>query len=679
MRKRENRKIRIYELAKRLDIPSRELLKKLEEYGLEDITSHMSTIDNELAELVIEEYKTQKEEKEIEEEPEEVDLVEKEIEEKELEEPEEEETEQDEAEVFEEGITVRQLAKKLGVAGTEMVAVLMKNGVMAGINDRLNFEALSIIADEFNFVPKKELTLEEKLIRPETEEEDEENLELRAPVVTIMGHVDHGKTSLLDAIRNENVIDSEAGGITQHIGAYHVEFQGKNIVFIDTPGHEAFTEMRARGAHVTDIVVLVVAADDGVMPQTIEAIDHSKAANVPIVVAVNKIDVKNARIDQTKQQLTEYGLLPEDWGGNNIFVDISAKNRIGIENLLEMILLQAEILELKANPKKNARGTVIEAKMDDKRGPVGTVLVQSGTLRVGDVFVAGLYEGKVRAMINDKGEKVYVAGPSIPVEVLGFSDVPKAGDNFYVLDDEKDAKEISQARQAEHRQDVLAPSVKVSLANLYNQVKEGSLKELNIILKGDVQGSVQAISEALRELSTDEVRLNIIHQAVGNISDTDVMLASASNAIIIGFNTRPAPESVETAKREHVDIRTYNVIYELISNVQAAMEGLLEPETRESILGRAVIRDLFKISRIGTIAGCYVTNGKIVRNENVRVIRDNNVIFDGKINSLKRFKDDVSEVSSGYECGISLDNFNDFEVEDILECYTIEKIARRLR
>lgn len=678
MRRKKTKRIRIYELAKRLDISSRELLKELEEYGLDDVTSHMSTLDSEIADLVVAEYKSHEietidEDLEVDE-----DEVGKEIEVEVEEEIAEEEIAEEEKVFIQEGISVRQLGKKLEVIGTELVATLMKMGIMAGINQRLDYEALSVIANKFNFIPVKEKTLEERLLVDEIEE-DQENLIPRAPVVTIMGHVDHGKTSLLDAVRDANVMDSEAGGITQHIGAYHVEVEGKSIVFIDTPGHEAFTAMRARGAKVTDIVVLVVAADDGVMPQTIEAIDHAKAAEVPIIIAINKIDKRDAKIDVTKRQLSEYNLMPEEWGGDSIFADISAKNREGIEYLLEMILLEAELLELTANPETNARGTVIEAQIDPQRGPVGTVLVQSGTLRVGDAFIAGLHDGKVRAMIDDKGENIVEARPSTPVKVLGFSDAPKAGDLFYALDDEKDAKAISESRQTEYRHDALTPPAHVNLANFYEQLKDGSIKELDIILKGDVQGSIQAISETLCELSTDEVKLNIIHQAIGSISETDVMLASASNAIVIGFNISLPAGSLEAAKRENVDIRMYNVIYELISDILAAMEGLLEPDISEVVLGKAVVRDLFDISSIGRVAGCYVTNGSLMRNEHLRVIRSNHVTFEGKLDSLRRFKDNVNEVASGYECGISLDSFNDFQIDDILECYTVKKTARRLR
>lgn len=691
--KKDKKNIRIYKLARKLDISSKELLKELDEYGLDDVTSHMSTIDHETAKLVIEEYESRKaeemqelQEKKIQKQKEKKKSKEKdELEEKDeavveevskKEEVPEEKIDEEEKLRVREGISVRQLAKKLQIQGTEIIAVLMKKGIMATINQRLGYKSLSVIADDFDFIPEKEPTLEEKLLVDE--EDDEHKLVPRAPVVTVMGHVDHGKTSLLDAIRDTNVMDSEFGGITQHIGAYKAKIKDTSIVFIDTPGHEAFTAMRAHGAKVTDIVVLVVAADDGVMPQTVEAIDHARAAGVPIVVAINKIDKNDARVNRTKQQLSEHGLMPEEWGGNHIFAEVSAKNKTGIKYLLEMLLLETELLELTANPQKNARGTIVEAEVDDRRGPVATVLVQSGTLRIGAPFIAGLYDGKVRAMINDRGKYVKKAGPSTPVEVLGFSDVPEAGDQFYALDEKKDARDISESRKDEYRRDALSPSARVSLANLYEQVKGGEIKELNIVLKGDVQGSIKAISGALQELSTDEVKLNVIHQAVGRITETDIMLASASNAIVIGFNTVSSTESLEAAKQENVDVRIYNVIYELLSDVQAAMEGMLEPESNEVILGKAAVREVFNISRIGTAAGCYVTNGRIVRNENLRVIRGNKLVFEGKVDSLKRFKDDVREVSSGYECGISMSNFDDFELEDILECYTIEKTARKL-
>jgi translation initiation factor IF-2 len=494
-----------------------------------------------------------------------------------------------------------------------------------------------------------------------------------------MGHVDHGKTSLLDAIRETKVTESEAGGITQHIGAYKVNLKGKDIVFLDTPGHEAFTSMRARGAKVTDIVVLVVAADDGVMPQTIEAINHAKAANVPIVVSVNKIDKPEANPSKVKNELAEYGIIPEEWGGQNIFVEVSAKQRLGIENLLEMILLQAEVIELKANPDKHARGTIIEARLDRGRGPVATVLVQSGTLNVGDAFLAGTFAGKVRALNNDNGRKINSAGPSTPVEVIGFSDVPSSGDIFTVVDDEKRARQVALLRQQKQKLAAIAKTKKLTLDELYAKIKEGEIKELSIIIKGDVQGSVEAIKDALENISHPQVKVRVIHFSAGGINESDVMLATASNAIIIGFNVRPELKASQIAEKEGVDIRLYNVIYEAIEDVKKALEGLLEPTLKEKILGRAEVRQTFPISRVGTVAGCYVLDGFMTRtSDGLRVIRDNIVVYEGKMSSLKRFKEDVKEVQTGYECGIMIENFNDIKIGDIIENYIIEKIAAKL-
>jgi translation initiation factor IF-2 len=484
---------------------------------------------------------------------------------------------------------------------------------------------------------------------------------------------------LLDAIRQSNVMDTEAGQITQHIGAYHVELENGNVVFLDTPGHAAFTAMRARGARATDIVVLVVAADDGVMPQTIEAISHARAAKVPILVAINKIDVETARPDYVKQQLAEHDLVPEEWGGQTIFVEISAKDGVGIDELLEMLLLEAELLELSANLNKPARGTVIEAKLDKGRGPVATVLVQSGTLHVGDAFIAGRYYGRVRAMIDDRGHRVKKAEPSTPAEVLGFTGVPEAGDRFYAVEFERDAKAISESRQAEHRETQLGPQSRVSLEDLFQQIREGDIKELNVIVKGDVQGSVEAVSDSLLKLSTHEVKINIIHQAVGGITETDVLLASASNAILVGFNVHPTTGAIIAKEREEIDVRTYSVIYNLISDVRSAMEGLLEPEVREVVVGRGIVRELFKAPRMGTIAGSYINWGRIIHNYALRVLRDNRLIYEGKVDSLRRFKEDVSEVQANYECGIGVNAFDDFKVDDVLECYTHERVPRTLR
>ena len=504
-----------------------------------------------------------------------------------------------------------------------------------------------------------------------------ENLKPRAPVVTIMGHVDHGKTSLLDVIRQSNVIDGEAGGITQAIGAYHVHINGRDIVFLDTPGHEAFTAMRARGAQVTDIVVLVVAADDGVMGQTIEAINHSKVAGVPIIVAINKIDKPGADPEKIKQSLMEHGLLSEQLGGETIFCEVSAKKKINIEELLEMILLQADVMELKANPDLPARGIIIEAKLDRGRGPVATVLIQEGTLKEGDSFVSKTESGRVRAMINDQGRRIKEAGPSMPVEVIGFSSVPQTGAEFFCVEDEKKARSIADYWTRKAREKELSSFSKVTLEQLYQRIKEG-VKDCNVIIKADVQGSIEAISDALNKLSTDDIKLRIIHSSTGAISETDVMLASASQAIIIGFNVRPDARVVEVAQQEGVEIKLYDIIYNVIADVRAAMEGLLEPEYKEVVQGRAEVRELFKVPKVGTIAGCMVTDGKIMRSNNLKLVRDSVVVFDGKILSLKRFKDDAREVLAGFECGISIEGFNDIHPGDVIEAYYIEKLEKKL-
>jgi translation initiation factor IF-2 len=493
-----------------------------------------------------------------------------------------------------------------------------------------------------------------------------------------MGHVDHGKTSLLDAIRETNVTSEEAGGITQHIGAYTVDVNGQRVTFLDTPGHEAFTAMRARGAKVTDIVVLVVAADDGVMPQTIEAINHARAASVPIVVAINKIDKAEANLDRIKQSLAEHGLLPEDWGGSTITVPVSAKTKQGLPQLLEMLLLQSEILELRANPDKPARGVIVEAKLDRGRGPVATVLVQEGMLKLGDPFVCGAHSGRARAMIDDKGHKVDEAGPSTPVEILGLATVPEAGSPFVVTTDEATARQVAEHRRAKLREASLVKTAKVSLEDLYRQIQAGDTKELRVVIKADVQGSVEALSEALTRLSTEEVRLNVLHASVGGITETDVMLASASNAVVIGFNVRPEAKATEAAEREGVDVRLYTVIYDALNDVRDAMEGLLEPTLREKTFGKAEVRDTFGLPGGGAVAGCFVNDGKIMRNASARLVRDHVVVYEGKIISLRRFKDDAREVQSGYECGVRLENFDDIKVGDVIEVYEVERVARRL-
>ena len=575
-----------------------------------------------------------------------------------------------------EGTTVADLATSLELQPSALIMRLMKLRVMANINQRLDYNTLVMLGEHLGFEVVKKRTLEEDLL---TDLPDPpESLQPRAPVVTIMGHVDHGKTSLLDSIRQSNVSESEAGNITQHIGAYHVSLETGSVVFLDTPGHAAFTAMRARGAQVTDIVVLIVAADDGVMPQTVEAISHAKAAKVPIVVAINKIDVSGARPDYIRQQLAEQELVPEEWGGQTICVETSATEGTGIDTLLEMLLLEAALLELKANPSKPARGIVIEAQVDKERGAIATVLVQSGTLRLGDAFVSGRYSGKVRAMMDDHSKRMKEAGPSCPVEILGFTGVPEAGDRFYAVESDRDARTISEARQDQYRTEKLGANSHVSLENLFQQIQEGEIKELNVVLKGDVQGSVQAVASSLLDLSTDEVKINIIHQAVGGITETDILLASASNAIVVGFNVHPTTEAVQAKEIEGIDVRTYNVIYNLISYIRSAMEGLLDPEVREVVIGRAEVRELFKVPRLGLVAGSYVNWGRISYNQPLRILRDNRLIHEGKVNSLRRFKDNVNEVQANYECGIGIETFSDLKVGDVLECYVHEQVARSL-
>ncbi|MDO4732764.1 MAG: translation initiation factor IF-2, partial [Bacillota bacterium] len=575
-----------------------------------------------------------------------------------------------------ETVVLGELAKTMGKTAGEVIKKLFTMGIMATINQELDADTAILLADEFG------VTVEVKADRAAEIMEDivdnEAEMIERPPVVTIMGHVDHGKTSLLDAIRHTNVVSGEAGGITQHIGAYQVEINGKKITFLDTPGHEAFTAMRARGAQMTDIAVIVVAADDGVMPQTIEAINHSKAAGVPIIIAINKMDKPSANPDRVKQELTEYGLVGEEWGGDTIMVPVSAKARQNIEGLLEMILLVAEVGELKANPNRQARGAIVEAKLDKNRGPVATLLVQKGTLNAGDNILAGAVFGKVRAMHDDKGRKVRTAGPSTPVEVLGFSEVPPAGEIFMVVKDERDARLVAAKQQAKKREEELHKSSRVSLDDLFKQIEEGDIKDLNIVVKADVQGSVEALTQSLLKLSTGEVRVNVIHSGVGGVSESDVMLAAASNAIIIGFNVIAPPAARAAAEAEKLDIRLYRVIYDCLEDVKKAMSGLLAPEYREQIVGNVEVRTTFKVPKVGTIAGCYVTNGKINRNAQVRVIRDNVVIAEDKISSLKRFKDDAKEVVQGYECGIGLENFNDLKEGDVFEVFVMEEIAREL-
>ena len=571
-------------------------------------------------------------------------------------------------------ITVGELAERLEKSSTEVIKKLMMLGIMASVNESLDFDTASLIVEDFGAKVEKEiiLTEEDKLFNDV--EDAPEALVPRSPVVVVMGHVDHGKTSLLDTIRNANVTEGEFGGITQHIGAYRVRVNDKKITFLDTPGHEAFTAMRARGALVTDIAILVVAADDGIMPQTIEAINHAKAANVSIIVAINKIDKEGANPDRVRQELTEHGLVPEEWGGDTICVEVSAKQKINIDGLLEMVLLVAEMKELKANPNRLAKGTVIEAQLDKGRGPVATLLVQNGTIKVGDIVVAGTAVGRVRAMNDDKGKAIKKAGPSIPVEILGLSEVPDGGDVFYVVEDERKARDVVEARKFKAKQEEQKANQAVSLENLFEHIEAGKMKDLNIIVKADVQGSVEAVRQSLERITNEEVRVNVIHGAVGAVNESDVMLASASNAIIVGFNVRPTPGATVAAASSEVDIRLYRVIYDAIEDIEAAMKGMLAPKFREAITGHVEIRTTFKVSGVGTIGGAYVTDGKVQRNSLVRIVRDGIVIHEGELASLKRFKDDVKEVNSGYECGISIEKFNDIKEGDIVEVYVMEQI-----
>ncbi|OUO40666.1 translation initiation factor IF-2 [Flavonifractor sp. An306] len=571
-------------------------------------------------------------------------------------------------------IGVGELASRMKKTGAEVVKTLMKNGVMASLSDVIDFDTAAIIAEELGCKVEKEIivTIEEKLI--DTAEDKEEDLLPRAPVVVVMGHVDHGKTSLLDYIRDSHVAAGEAGGITQHIGAYQVEVGGKLITFLDTPGHEAFTAMRARGAMITDVAILVVAADDGIMPQTVESINHAKAAKIPIIVAINKMDKPEANPERIKEQLTKYELVPEEWGGDTIICPISAKTGEGIDNLLEMVNLTAEMQELKANPNRSAHGAVIEARLDKGRGPVATLLVQNGTLHQGDVIIAGTAVGRVRAMTNAKGEKVTEAGPSVPVEIIGMGEVPGAGDDFHAVADERMARELVEQRKHEQKMASSSPVGKVSLEDLFSQIKQGEMKDLNIIVKADVQGSAEAVKASLEKISNDEVRVRVIHCAVGAINESDVMLATTSNAIIVGFNVRPDNNAKETATRNKVDMRMYRVIYDCINEIETAMKGMLAPKFKEVDLGQAEVRNVFRITGVGMVAGCYVTEGKMQRGAQMRLLRDNIVIYDGSIASLQRFKDSVKEVAQGYECGITFEKFQDIKEGDVIEAYLMEQI-----
>ena len=682
-------KLRVYELAKELNVSSKDLIEVLmDEFNVE-VKNHMSVIEEEDAELIKEllagnEGKlAELTSKTIVDEYE--DILNKEVgkvkkHKKKRKGDESQDKKMVDVEVIEIGetITVKDLAEQINKPVNDVIKTLMFLGVMAAMNQEIDFETAKKVAEKYDieaYVKEEDSTLEEHF--EEDEEIEDENLESRPPIITVMGHVDHGKTSLLDAIRKAKVTDTEAGGITQHIGAYTVDIKGQKLTFLDTPGHEAFTAMRARGAQITDIVILVVAADDGIMPQTVEAINHCKAADVPMIVAINKIDREGANQDRIKQELTEHGLVVEDWGGDVIAVPVSAKQNLNIDTLLEMVVLTAEMLELKANPARKGKGTVIEAKLDKGRGAVASLLVQNGTLHAGDSIIVGSTYGRIRAMFDDAGKKIKSAGPSIPVEVLGLSEVPAAGDRFTVVKDEKTARQMAEARREKERQENFNSAHKVSLEDLYSQIKEGKVKELSVIIKADVQGSIEAIRGSLEKLITDDVKVRVIHGAVGAITETDITLASASNAIVIGFNVRPENSAVVLAERDGVEVKTYRIIYDAIEDVKSAMIGMLDPEYKEVVLGTAEIRNTFKISNVGTIAGGYVLTGKLTRNADVRLIRDNIVILDSKLASLKRFKDDVKEVNAGYECGFSLEKFNDIKEGDIIEAYTMEAIKRK--
>ena len=574
-------------------------------------------------------------------------------------------------------IGVGELASRMKKTGAEVVKCLIKNGVMASLSDVIDFDTAAIIAEELGCKVEKEIivTIEERLI--DVSEDKEEDLRPRAPVVVVMGHVDHGKTSLLDYIRSSDVASGEAGGITQHIGAYQVSVKGQPITFLDTPGHEAFTAMRARGAMITDVAILVVAADDGIMPQTVESINHAKAANIPIIVAINKMDKPEANPERIKQQLTEYELVPEEWGGETIICPISAKTGMGVDSLLEMVLLTAEMQELRANPDRSAHGAVIEARLDKGRGPVATLLVQNGTLHQGDVIIAGTAVGRVRAMTNARGQKLTEAGPSVPVEIIGMGEVPGAGDDFHAVADERMARELVEQRKQENKDRLNGPvGQKVTLEDLFSQIQQGEIKDLNIIVKADVQGSAEAVKSSLEKLSNEEVRVRVIHCAVGAINESDVMLAGTSGAIIVGFNVRPDNNARDSAARMNVDMRMYRVIYDCIEEIESAMKGMLAPKYKEVLLGHAEVREVYKITGAGMIAGCYVTDGRVTRNAQIRLLRDNIVIHEGVLASLKRFKDDQKEVAQGYECGIGIEKYSDIKVGDVIECFNMEEIER---
>lgn len=701
-------KIRVYELAKELEITSKELIAILkDEFGIE-VKNHMSVVEEEDAALIKEllEEKDKEPEPVVEEQgiveeyeailAEEVNKPGKKAKKKPVKKDEEEpkavevpaaggrKKSKKQAHVKDEGpkdvevgefITVKELAERISKPLNEVIKALIFTGIMAGINQEIDFETAEKASQRLDVqIVKAKVSLLGET-EEDTDEDTEANLIKRPPIVTVMGHVDHGKTSLLDAIRQEKIAESEAGGITQHIGAYTVTLNGEKITFLDTPGHEAFTAMRARGAQVTDIVILVVAADDGIMPQTVEAINHCKAANVPMVVAINKVDKPGANPDKVKQELTEYGLVAEEWGGDTICVPVSAKAKTGLDTLLEMVLLTAEVEEFRADPTRRAAGTVIESKLDKGRGPVATLLVQKGTLKVGDSILVGTTYGRIRAMFDDKGKKIESAGPSVPAEILGLSEVPHAGDKFQEMKDEKTARGMAEARKIKEKS-LAQQSVRVSLEDFYSQVKEGKVVELPIIVKADVQGSIEALRGSLEKLSTSEVKVRVIHGGVGAITETDISLAAASNAVVIGFNVRPDNNAAALAEKEKVYVKTYRVIYNALDDIKAAMIGMLSPDIKEVVHGRVEIRQTYKVSAVGTIGGAYVLNGKINRNHEIRVLRNGVIIHEGTLASLKRFKDDVKEVNAGFECGLSVDRFNDIKEGDIVEAFTMEEVKR---
>ncbi|MCK9524818.1 MAG: translation initiation factor IF-2 [Limnochordia bacterium] len=693
------KKIRIYELAKELELESKVIVDFLHDLGAE-VSNHMSSLEPDIADMLREHYAPDKTTTvslpESDDDSRVTKLKKRPHEEradkgrsggsrdkrkgapaKTTEKPVVKPVPEKKAKtiILGERVSVNELAQKLGLSGTEVIKQLMKIGIMASLSQSIDYDIAAIVAGEFGQTVVPEQDLAEEIFSDVCEEPSLQ--EWRPPVVTIMGHVDHGKTTLLDSIRKTKVTATEAGGITQHIGAYQIVYKDKPITFLDTPGHEAFTAIRARGAKATDVAVLVVAANDGVMPQTVEALNHAKAANVPIIVAINKTDLHAANPERVKQELTEHGLVVEEWGGDTIAVNVSALQDEGIDGLLEMILLVAEVEDLKANPLCPARGTVIDAKLDKGRGPVATVLIATGTLRVGDAFAVGNVCGKVRALINDQGETIKEAGPSTPVEVLGITDVPEAGDIFVVVKDEQTARQVASIQREKQRDRDLNRFSRVTLDDLFQRIQEGEVKELNLVIKADVQGSAEAVRASLEKLSTDEVRVKVIHQGVGAISESDVLLATASDAVIIGFNVRPEPNARKAAERDGVEIRVYRIIYNLLDEVRAAMAGLLDPEFKEQILGRVQVRQTFKIPG-GVIAGSYVLDGKITRSAEVRVLRDNVIIHEGKISSLKRFKDDVREVNHGYECGIGIERFNDIKDGDVIEAFVMVKVERSL-